>query len=71
MATIHAAMLGATIIAKEERDKTAEFLFVKPVSRSKIISFKLLVALVNIVILTIVAAISLFIWWANIVRMKQ
>ena len=29
MATIHAAMLGATIIAKEERDKTSEFLFVK------------------------------------------
>ncbi|CAM5207458.1 ABC transporter OS=Lysinibacillus sphaericus OX=1421 GN=LYSIN_01899 PE=4 SV=1 [Lysinibacillus sphaericus] len=35
MATIHAVMLGATIIAKEERDKTSEFLFVKPVSRSK------------------------------------
>ena len=38
MATIHAAMLGATIIAKEERDKTSEFLFVKPVSRSKVIT---------------------------------
>ena len=25
MATIHAAMLGATIIAKEERDKTLNF----------------------------------------------
>ena len=60
MATIHAAMLGATIIAKEERDKTAEFLFVKPVSRSKIISVKLLVALVNIAVLTIMAAVSSF-----------
>lgn len=58
MATIHAAMLGATIIAKEERDKTAEFLFVKPVSRSKIISYKLIVASVNIVIFNIVAAVS-------------
>ena len=58
MATIHAAMLGATIIAKEERDKTAEFLFVKPVSRSKIISVKLLVATVNMVIFNIVAAVS-------------
>lgn len=56
MATIHAAMLGATIIAKEERDKTVEFLFVKPVSRSKIISYKLLVASVNIVVFNIVAA---------------
>src|SRR3954465_709234 len=45
MATIHAAMLGATIIAKEERDKTTEFLFVKPVSRTKVITAKLLAAL--------------------------
>lgn len=50
MATIHAAMLGATIIAKEERDKTSEFLFVKPVSRSTIITAKLLAAFTNIVI---------------------
>jgi ABC-2 type transport system permease protein len=54
MATIHAAMLGATIIAKEERDKTSEFLFVKPVSRGKIIMAKLLAALTNIVIFNIV-----------------
>jgi len=50
MATIHAVMLGANIIAKEERDKTAEFLFVKPASRNKIILSKLLGALVNIII---------------------
>ena len=36
MATIHAAMLGANIIAKEERDKTAEFLFTKPLLRSTV-----------------------------------
>ncbi len=54
MATIHAAMLGATIIAKEERDKTSEFLFVKPVSRNKIISAKLLAAFVNIAIFNLV-----------------
>ncbi|WP_107923793.1 ABC transporter permease subunit [Lysinibacillus parviboronicapiens] len=58
MATMHAAMLGATIIAKEERDKTAEFLFVKPVSRTSIICAKLSVAVVNIVMLNIVAGIS-------------
>ena len=34
MATIHASMLGANIISKEERDKTVEFLLVKPISRS-------------------------------------
>lgn len=60
MATIHAAMLGASIISKEERDKTAEFLFVKPVSRSKIITSKLLAALVNIVIFNIITWISSF-----------
>ncbi|MEH7107494.1 ABC transporter permease subunit [Bacillus sp. JJ1764] len=54
MATIHAVMLGATIIAKEERDKTSEFLFVKPVSRRTIITAKLSAAFVNIVIFNLV-----------------
>lgn len=54
MVTIHASMLGANIISKEERDKTAEFLMVKPVSRTTIITSKLLAALANIVILNIV-----------------
>lgn len=58
MATIHATMLGATVIAKEERDKTVEFLFAKPVSRSKIISGKLIMASVNSVILNIVAMVT-------------
>jgi len=54
MATIHAAMLGADIISKEERDKTFEFLMVKPISREKIITSKLLAALLNIVIFNII-----------------
>jgi len=54
MATIHASMLGADIISKEERDKTFEFLMVKPVSREKIITSKLLAAFVNIVIFNII-----------------
>jgi ABC-2 type transport system permease protein len=54
MATIHAAMLGAVIIAKEERDKTAEFLFVKPISRNHIITAKLSAAFVNLVIFNLV-----------------
>jgi ABC-2 type transport system permease protein len=59
MATIHAVMLGATIIAKEERDKTSEFLFVKPVSRSTVITAKLLAAFTNIVIINLVTFLSL------------
>ena len=58
MATIHAAMLGATIIAKEERDKTTEFLFSKPVSRTTVISAKLAAAFVNILIINIFTYIS-------------
>jgi ABC-2 type transport system permease protein len=58
MATIHAVLLGANIISKEEEDKTAEFLFVKPVSRNTIINSKLLAALVNITIFNIVTMIS-------------
>ena len=58
MATIHAVMLGSDIISKEERDKTAEFLFSKPISRNKIITSKLLVALVNILIINIITLVS-------------
>ena len=58
VATIHAAMTGATIISKEERDKTVEFLFVKPVTRKNIIWIKLLAALTQVGILTLVAWIS-------------
>ncbi len=58
MATIHAAMLGANIIAKEERDKTSEFLFVKPLTRNQIITSKLLAALVNIILFNLVTCMA-------------
>jgi len=58
MATIHAAMLGADIISKEERDKTVEFLLSKPISRNKIITSKLLAALTNIIIFNIITLVS-------------
>lgn len=57
-AAIHAVLLGSGIIAKEERDKTAEFLAVKPVSRSVIITSKLSAALINVVIVNIASLIS-------------
>ncbi|HWT74858.1 MAG TPA: ABC transporter permease subunit [Mobilitalea sp.] len=55
---IHAALLGSGIIAKEERDKTTEFLIAKPVSRRVIITSKLLAALVNVVVINIVSMLS-------------
>ncbi len=55
---IHAALLGSSIIAKEERDKTTEFLIAKPISRNRIITFKLLAALVNVIIINLVSLLS-------------
>ena len=55
---IHAVLLGGGIIAKEERDKTTEFLMVKPVTRTAIVTSKFLAAFVNILILNMVALIS-------------
>ncbi|MEN6325233.1 MAG: ABC transporter permease subunit [Syntrophomonas sp.] len=51
---VHAVMLGAVIISKEERDKTADFLFVKPVPRSKIITAKLVAVIINLAVFNLV-----------------
>lgn len=57
-AGIHAILLGSGIIAKEERDKTTEFLLVKPVSRNTVVTSKFFSALVNIIIFNIVTLFS-------------
>ena len=41
---IYSGLLGSSIISKEEKDRTAEFLFSLPVSRTKVITSKLIVA---------------------------
>ena len=43
---IYAALLGSSIIAKEERDKTAEFFLTLPVSRQRVIFGKLTAAVI-------------------------
>jgi len=58
MVAIHAGMLGAGIISKEEQDKTSEFLYVKPVSRNRVLTGKLLAGLVIILVLLGVTVIS-------------
>lgn len=58
IAFIHAAVLGATIISKEERNRTAEFIFTKPFPRKDIISSKIIAAVVNVVIITLTALIG-------------
>ena len=47
----YAAILGSSILSKEEDDKTIEFLLSRPISRSKILLGKAIAALINIIIL--------------------
>jgi ABC-2 type transport system permease protein len=49
--SIHAGMLGAGLLADEERDRTTEFLLVKPRSRSAIVTQKLLAGFLCIALL--------------------
>jgi len=53
--TIHATLLGATIVSKEEREKTSEFLYVKPITRGFILTQKLLASLVLMIFLNLVS----------------
>jgi ABC-2 type transport system permease protein len=55
---LHATLLGSNILTKEERDKTSEFLYVKPISRHKVINMKLVAAIINIIIVNIVTLIG-------------
>lgn len=50
MGAVFSIMIGSGILAKEERDKTAEFLMVKPISRMKILLVKLAAAMTLVVI---------------------
>lgn len=49
-----AALLGISSLAKEERDKTAEFLLTHPVNREKIVTQKLCAIFLQIILLNIV-----------------
>ncbi len=49
----YAAILGITALAKEEKERTAEFLLSHPISRTKIITEKWIAILVQIVVLNV------------------
>ena len=55
---VHAVLLGAGLIAKEERDRTSEFLYSKPASRGKVLTGKLLAGLFNLVVLNVVTLVT-------------
>ena len=51
---IQAMNIGVSIVSKEVREKTADFLLTKPVSRKRILTSKLLAALASLVITNII-----------------
>ncbi|WNS74903.1 ABC transporter permease subunit [Bacillus sp. DTU_2020_1000418_1_SI_GHA_SEK_038] len=58
LGSIYAALLASNILAKEENEKTIEFLLSKPVSRSQVVAEKLMAVIVNLFILNIVSTLS-------------
>jgi len=58
IAAIYAALAGAEIISKEELDKTSEFLYPKPVSRSRVLTEKILAAATYQLLFFVVAVIT-------------
>lgn len=60
MGAVHASLLGAHLIAKEERDHTSEFLYAKPASRSRVLTGKLLAGVANLAVFNLVTTVSSF-----------
>lgn len=58
MGAIHAMTFGAALLSKEERDRTSEFLYVKPVTRAMVVSQKLAAALVGIIAMNLTIFLS-------------
>lgn len=57
--TIYSGLLGSNIISKEEKDKTAEYLFTLPIKRVQVIKSKLIVTviyslLINVILLSVI-----------------
>ncbi|XMB72912.1 ABC transporter permease subunit [Mycoplasmatota bacterium WC30] len=59
---IYSALLGSRIISKEEKNKTAEYLFSLPVSRTKVISSKLVIAILYTVVIVVL---SMIVCWLS------
>lgn len=51
LVAVHAGLLGVNVLAREAQTKTTEFLYTKPVPRSRVITAKLCAGLVQLMIL--------------------
>jgi ABC-2 type transport system permease protein len=58
--SVEAMILGISILSKEIREKTADFLYSKPISRSQIITYKLLSVLTLLIISNITFILGLY-----------
>lgn len=58
--SMEAMILGMSILSKEVREKTADFLYTKPVSRTKIITSKILASFTLLLISNIVYILALY-----------
>lgn len=59
--SIYAAILASSILAKEEAEKTIEFLLAKPITRNSVISGKFLALLIFIIIFNLLITIATYI----------
>ncbi len=60
----YAGILGSSILAKEEDDKTIEFLLSKPISRNKVLLGKAVIVVVNLLLLNMILGLGLVITFA-------
>ncbi|RSD25937.1 ABC transporter permease subunit [Mesobacillus subterraneus] len=58
---IQAMNLGTSILSKESREKTADFLLTKPVTRTQIVTSKLMAALVSLIFTNLVFIAATFV----------
>lgn len=57
---IQAMVLGTSILSKEVREKTADFLLTKPVTRTKILTSKLLAAVTSLVMTCVIYVLAAY-----------
>ena len=65
MLALYAVLLGSSIISKEERDKTAEFLLTLPISRQRIIISKWISAVINSILINAALGLSIYLTTAK------
>ncbi len=65
LVSISAVMWGSDIISKEERDKTVEFALTLPITRGRLVTAKILAALVNCIVLLLIT------WGATLVNVAK